>query len=539
VNGSNFISGADVVWTNPGNPGFVGGPATFVSGSQVTLQISAADIAISGAAQVKVLDPNSTPASNAVGFVISPGLAGGAQVISLGANGAAPNGNSHDPVLSFNGRFVAFSSEATNLSTPNAKFAQGYMRDTCLGADSCSPATLLVSAVNGGTAANPVEGNALGGATPSIGAQFFSPGSSGIPPAGRFIGFISAATNLVMPNTTFQQAYVRDTCFAAISVPSCLPSTVLASTTQSGAEPNAATSEFAFAPNTCNAAFVSAATNVISGVTIPNEIYLASCPSNGASGGTGSFTTSATLVSASSSGVPGDQQAQQPAISSDGRWIAFASTSTNLTSTPSGGVQQIYLRDTCTLAPAGCAPSTAFVSFDSSGTPFTGDSLLPAISDDGRFVVFTTQVPVPAGGVAINVSIRDTCNSSSGPVTNCTASTTTVSVGFGAGIVINSNGPSTSGPHAVSGDGRFVAFSSSATNLAAQVTTGNQVFVRDTCKSSGGIVNACTPITVLVSVNGTGPTGGFNAAISDDGHFVAYQTTSAGVSQILLVATGF
>jgi hypothetical protein len=26
VNGSNFISGADVVWTNPGNPGFVGGP---------------------------------------------------------------------------------------------------------------------------------------------------------------------------------------------------------------------------------------------------------------------------------------------------------------------------------------------------------------------------------------------------------------------------------------------------------------------------------------------------------------------------------
>jgi Tol biopolymer transport system component len=236
---------------------------------------------------------------------------------------------------------------------------------------------------------------------------------------------------------------------------------------------------------------------------------------------------------------PGDQQAQQPAISSDGRWVAFASTSTNLTSTPSGGVQQIYLRDTCTLAPAGCAPSTAFVSFDSPGSPFTGDSLLPAISDDGRFVVFTTQVPVPAGGVAINVSIRDTCNSSSGPVTNCPASTTTVSVGFGAGMVINSNGPSTSGPHAVSGDGRFVAFSSSATNLVAQVTTGNQVFVRDTCKSSSGIVDACTPITVLVSVNGTGPTGGFNAAISDDGHFVAYETTSTGVSQILLVATGF
>ncbi len=41
------------------------------------------------------------------------------------------------------------------------------------------------------------------------------------------------------------------------------------------------------------------------------------------------------------------------------------------------------------------------------------------------------------------------------------------------------------------------------------------------------------------AVNGTGPTGVFNAAISDDGHFVAYDTTLAGVSQILLAATGF
>ena len=91
----------------------------------------------------------------------------------------------------------------------------------------------------------------------------------------------------------------------------------------------------------------------------------------------------------------------------------------------------------------------------------------------------------------------------------------------------------------VSGDGRFVAFSSSATNLVSEVTTGSQVFVRDTCKSSIGTVNACTPTTVLVSVNGSGPTGGSNASISDDGHFVAYESTVAGVTQILFAATGF
>jgi WD40-like Beta Propeller Repeat len=535
VNGSNFDSTASVNWRNSGNPGFGDGLTSFVSASKLTFQVAASDLAIPGTVQVDVINGDAG-LSNTVTFAINPGPAGSAQVISPGANGATPNGGSHDPVLSFNGRFVAFSSEATNLISPNATFPQGYMRDTCIGAGSCTPATLLVSAITGGTPASPLEGNALGGAIPSIGSQFFSPPlPGGLPPAGRFIGFLSAATNVVTPNTTFQQAYVRDTCFGPISLTTCIPSTTLASGTESGGEPNGAASGFAFASNVCIAAFVSAGTNLISGVTLPNQIYLTSCPGNGPSDGLGTFMTSA-LVSADNSGAPGDQGAQQPSISSDGRWVAFASMSTNLTSTPNGGMQQIYVRDTCTFASAGCVPSTTFVSFDGSGSPFTGDSLLPAISDDGRFVVFTTQVPASGGGVTINVSIRDTCNSSNGPVTNCTPSTTTVSTAVGGG---SGNGPSVSSPHAISGDGRFVAFSSSATNLVSPATAGNQVFVRDTCQSSSGSVSGCTPTTVLVSVNKTGPTGGFNAAISDDGHSVAYETSLPGVSQILRAATGF
>src|SRR5712691_1011257 len=61
VRGSDFISGADVIRTNPGNPGFIGGFATVVSASQLTLQISAADIAIPGSVQVKVLNPKAHP----------------------------------------------------------------------------------------------------------------------------------------------------------------------------------------------------------------------------------------------------------------------------------------------------------------------------------------------------------------------------------------------------------------------------------------------------------------------------------------------
>jgi hypothetical protein len=90
----------------------------------------------------------------------------------------------------------------------------------------------------------------------------------------------------------------------------------------------------------------------------------------------------------------------------------------------------------------------------------------------------------------------------------------------------------------VSGDGRFVAFSSSATNLIAGGNPSAQVFVRDTCKSSAGNVAGCTPSTVLVSSSNGGPIGGLNAAISYDGHFVAFENETA-IFQVFVAITGF
>jgi IPT/TIG domain-containing protein len=115
INGSHFLSGADLVWGNPGNPDFSGGEVTFVNSSMVTVQIAAGVIAIPGSVQIFVFNPDGSPDSNTVTFTIDPGPPGGAKAISTGANGAAPNGNSSEPVLSFNGRFIAFASEATNL----------------------------------------------------------------------------------------------------------------------------------------------------------------------------------------------------------------------------------------------------------------------------------------------------------------------------------------------------------------------------------------------------------------------------------------
>jgi hypothetical protein len=452
-------------------------------------------------------------------FTINPAPTGVTQTITTGVDGGPSNGSSSNPVLSVNGEYIAFASQATNLTSPNAQFAEVYVRDTCLSdIVACTPSTQLVSAINGSTS----EGNALGGATPSIGDQ------------GRFVGFLSAATNLVTPNTHFQQAYLRDTCADA---PGCGGMTVLASVLLNGGEPNAAATSVMTTSNSCYAVFASAATNVVPGVTAPNQVYLSSCSGNGPAGG---FTTSPTLVSADNSGVPANQGAQQPAIDSIGRFTAFASTSTNLPGSPGNGSQQIYLRDTCTTAPTGCTPATTLISIDATGKPLAGDSQLPAINADGHFVAFTTQLPLPAGGVNPVVYLYNSCQSSATntAITNCTSASTLISVVAGGTAA---NGPSTASQHAVSDDGRFTLFSSDATNLAASAsaTTTNQVYARDTCLTSSGPVASCIPSTIIISIDAKGvPTGGSSASISGDGHVAAFQSI-APIQQIVVANTGF
>jgi hypothetical protein len=506
VAGTNFLSSSAVQWNGSARP------TTYVSSTQVQAQISAADVAAVGSVNVTVVNPAPGGAtSSAAPFSVSS--IGITQTISVGANGATPNANSRQPALSFNGRFVAFGSGATNLITPNTMFSEAYLRDTCLGAGGCTPSTLLVSAIAGTS----TEGNAMGGAGASISSN------------GRFVGFFSAATNLVSPNTSFQQYFMRDTCAGASA--GCVPATVLASVTQNGIEPTGAASDARLASNSCNVAFSSAAVSLVSGVTIANEIYLSPCSlTNLATGFSNTI-----LVSADNAGIPGDKGAQQPAISSDGRFVAFSSLSTNLPGAGGlGAAPSVYVRDTCTGATSCVTPSTTMVSIDSAGNPTVGGN--PAISDDGRFIVFDAPTPLLGGGLTNGVFVRDTCNSSSGPVTGCVASTITISVAPAGAIA---NGSSNSARQAISSDGRFVVFDSSATNLVTSPTTGNQVFVRDMCRSSAGAVSGCTPKTFLVSVDSKGNAiAGTGAAISGDGHFVAFENETT-IFQIFLAATGF
>jgi Tol biopolymer transport system component len=145
-----------------------------------------------------------------------------------------------------------------------------------------------------------------------------------------------------------------------------------------------------------------------------------------------------------------------------------------------------------------------------------------AISSDGRFVAFRAITSTAGQG---DVFVRDTCRGAAG----CTPATTLVSVnstGIGGGNFESLN-PS------LSSNGRFIAFTSGATNLVASDTTGPSatgydIFVRDTCFGATG----CTPNTVRVSVSGSGAQGNGpsdHAVIDANGHTVVFESAASNL----------
>nr|WP_017200485.1 S-layer homology domain-containing protein [Arthrobacter sp. M2012083] len=206
------------------------------------------------------------------------------------------------------------------------------------------------------------------------------------------------------------------------------------------------------------------------------------------------------LVSATPQGQPGDLRSDGPAISADGKFVAFVSDATNLSNAFLPGTQDIYIRDLT-------GDSTQLVSATPSGNRGNGGSLAASVSSDGRFVAFfSTASDLVAGdsnGVA-DVFVRDV---KSGTTRLISAS---ASGGHANG---SSDYPS------ISADGRFIAFSSSASNLVAGDTNGVvDVFVHDTTLGSTRLVS--TPL------NGQPGKGSGGPSISADGRYVAYHSFS-------------
>ena len=419
-------------------------------------------------------------------------------LITAGTGGSAANGPSSEPSLDNTGDDVAFTSSASNLvnyvTTP-AGTRQVYWQPTCeTTTTSCGPVLVSLSA-DGASAGNGESYNPV------------------ISPDGQYVAFVSLATNLVSGvavDGVTPQVYIRTICSGATPLTqtsSCVPTTYLVSTPDGVTPGDGPSSDPAIANTGLYVSFSSTATNL--GATAPNpdgdqEIFeRATCVTT-----IGIINTSCVpvtnLISTPDGGATAaNGESIEPAMSPDGRFVAFASTATDF-GIASSGTQEIYVFDTCigvvVTTPPTCAPSSPMLV----STPDT-----------------SANATTPANTLSENPSVS-VCNS------------TTTTTGTCPG-------------------GILIAFSSKATNLAPTVINGiENIFVRSTCVDLPSGTTACTPRTALASLPAGSSPAAANGdsiapAISGDGHTVAFISSannlvgidSNGLADVFLSATSF
>ena len=96
-------------------------------------------------------------------------------------------------------------------------------------------------------------------------------------------------------------------------------------------------------------------------------------------------------ISVGWNGTDPNGPSSSPSVTTDGRFVAFASEANNLVKGDSNGWGDIFLRDTCIGAASTCVPATLRVSIGPGGVEANGASSAPAISPDGRFVIFNSS----------------------------------------------------------------------------------------------------------------------------------------------------
>jgi Tol biopolymer transport system component len=213
-----------------------------------------------------------------------------------------------------------------------------------------------------------------------------------------------------------------------------------------------------------------------------------------------------TCVSTNASGAVGNGPSSEPSISADGRFVVFSSEAMDLVNGDSNGCRDVFIHVRST-------PITERVSLDSSGNQGNGVSVAPQLSSDGRFVLFLST--------ANNFVVGDTNNFDDAFVRD-------LSTGITERVSVDSTGKEANGDTgsigrnddysrtSISAHGRFVAFSSGASNLVIGDTNGKyDVFVHD--RSTG-----ITERVSVSSASGEADGDSFYPSLSADGRFVAF-----------------
>lgn len=389
--------------------------------------------------------------------------------VSVDSSETEATNDSRIPNVSNDGRYVVFTSLASNLVSGDTNNKDDiFIRDTQDGTTT-RVSVSTASAESNGNSSDPV-----------------------ISGDGRYVVFQSDATNLVaMDTNTKSDIFIHDTQNST---------TDRVSISDSEVEANNGSASPAISADGRYVTFVSSATNLVTDDTnAQNDIFVRDIQSNGT-----------VRVSVSDTEVQSNNASSKPSISSDGRYVAFASTATNLVVSDANAKQDIFVRDTQLNA-------TVRVSVKSDGSESNGNSDNPNINGNGRYIAFTsvaTDLVANDTNTATDVFVHDTQ----------TSNTTRVSISNSASQADDGSFE----PH-ISSDGRYVVFTSSATNLLASADSNgwDDVFVRDT---SGN-----TTIRVNVDKSGVVGTGtGFSATtstgISGDGRYIVFNTNAANLA---------
>lgn len=363
--------------------------------------------------------------------------------VSVSSAGQGSNGTSDfTPAISADGRYVAFVSRGTNLVAGGD--ANGDDRDVFL-RDRASGTTRLVSLDSQGRQAD----------NDSFGVA--------ISPEGGSIAFGNASALVPADTNGNWDVYVRDD-----GTGTTVPVDV-------GADGRPVGGRLVYTHEAIGnvgrfVAFVSDSSNLVPGDTngVADVFVLDRARQ----------TIERVSVASGGAQANGDSGLFTPAITPDGRFVAFASTASNLVPGDTNGTWDVFLRDRL-------RGTTERISIGGDGEQANGGSSgAPALSADGRFVAFgsfaSNLVPGDTNGAA-DVFVRDRAN----------GTTERVSVATGGGQADGGGGDPT-----ISADGRYVAFDSSASNLVAGDANGaTDVFVHD----------RQTGTTTLVSVAGAEP----------------------------------
>lgn len=271
-------------------------------------------------------------------------------LVSASAGGEKGNAASLGPSISANGRHVAFSSDASNLVPGDANGTRDiFVKDLWTGEVALASADAAGNGGNGFSFVASISDN------------------------GRHVAFGSDASNLVPGDANGNaDVFVKDLRTGEVA---------LASTDASGNQGDSFSGSPSISANGRHVAFQSLASNLVPGDTNANiDVFVKDLRTGGI-----------VLASSDAAGNEGDDSSLAPAVSGNGRYVAFSSFASNLAPGDANGSADVFVKDLWT-------GEVILASADAAGAQGNGSGFSPAISDNGRYVAFESQASNLAPG---------------------------------------------------------------------------------------------------------------------------------------------